>query len=120
MVGTPTGLGTGRNNANGLAFQHRERQISKVQHDVVRVVLMPHIGHAHIATHRGRDGFFSRFGAVKLGVRVGCRPRGQGRTKPGAVEASLASAERRGIGSGEFGMGHLLRANTRFFQLGRA
>ena len=88
MVGAPAGVGAGRDDADRLPLQHRKRQAAKVQHDVVGVVVVPDVGHAHITGHGGGDKLVRGLGAVEVGVGVGGRPGRAG----GAV---LCRAERR-------------------------
>ena len=70
------GVHTGRDDADRLAFEHRERHAAKVEHDVMGVVvllavLFADFGHAQVAGDGGSDGFFGRLGAIQVGVGMG-------------------------------------------------
>ena len=91
VVRLALGVFTRWQDADRLALQHRERQVAKIEHDVVRVVivltgLLANFGHAQVARHGGGDGFLSGFGAVEVGVSVGRRPRGNRRAVMDRVE----------------------------------
>ena len=91
MVGAASGVCARRNDANRLTFKYRKGHVTKIQHDVVGVVvllplLFADFRHAHIAGHGGGDGFLCRFGAVQIGVRMRGRPRGNGGAELGRVE----------------------------------
>ncbi len=95
MVRAPAGIHAGRHDADGLAFQHRERRGAEVQHDMVRIVVTPDRGDARIADHGGRDGASGGLGAVEVGIGVRRRPRRHGGAVLGAVEYVVAGDSRR-------------------------
>ena len=86
MVRTTACIDTGRNDANRLSLQYRERHCCKIEHDVVGVVFATDVGHAHVSGNCRGDELLRRLRAVEIGVSVGGRPRWQGRTVQRAVE----------------------------------
>ncbi|MNT16790.1 hypothetical protein D3C72_1519080 [compost metagenome] len=98
MVRAAVGVGARRDDADGLAFQHRERGRAEIQHDVVGVVFAADFGHAHIAGHGGGDGLMRGFGAVQVGVGMRGGPRRYGGAVAGAVEDFFAGAGQRRYG----------------------
>jgi len=106
MVWLALGVQAGRNDADRLAFEHREGQAAEVEHDVVGVVvllagLLAHFGHTQVAGDGGGDGFLSGLGAIEVGVGVRRRPGGDGGAELGRVEASGGGgADGRSRGSG--------------------
>ena len=92
MVRLAVGIQPRRDDADRLAFEHREGQAAEIEHDVVRIVvlltlLQTHLGDAQVAGHAGGDGFVLCLGAIEVGEGVGSRPRGNGRAKLCRVEA---------------------------------
>ena len=86
MVCSAMSIQTGGDDAYRLAFKHRKGHRSKVEHDVVRVVVVPQLGDAHVAGHRSRDQFLRRLRAVEMRVRMGRRPGRQRRAVLHRVE----------------------------------
>ena len=74
MMRPSLGVQARRNDADRLPLQERKRHGAEVQHDVVRVVVLPDLGHANIAGHRGGDEFFCGLGAIQIGVCMRGRP----------------------------------------------
>ena len=74
MVRSPLSVQTRRKDADRLPFEKGKRHGTEVQHDVVRVVVLPDLGHANIAGHRGGDELLCGLGAVQVGVGVRRRP----------------------------------------------
>ena len=74
MMGTPLIVHARRNDANRLPLQKRKRHGTEVQYNVVRVVVLPDLGHANIAGYRGGDELFCSLRAVQVGVGVRSRP----------------------------------------------
>ena len=80
MMWLAVGIDAWRNDADRLAFKHRERHRPKVEHDVVGVVILlaflfADFGDTQIARDGGSDGFVGSFGAIQVGISVGSRPR---------------------------------------------
>ena len=98
VVGAALVVHAGRDDADRLAFEHRERHGAEVEHDVVRVVVaagvLADLGDAHIADHRGGDGLLGGFRAVEVGVRVRGGPGRQRGAVLRAVECGLAIGRR--------------------------
>ena len=84
MVGLALRIRTGRDDANRLPFQQRERHAAHVQHDVMGFVFSTGLVDLHIAHHRGRHW---RLGAMQIGVRVRRRPGGHGGAPTARLEA---------------------------------
>ena len=55
MVRAAGGIGSGRQNAERLALEHRKRQRSEVEHDVVRVAVGAKVGHPEVACDASHD-----------------------------------------------------------------
>ena len=90
-VNAAGGVRSRRQHADRLALEQGEWQAAEVQHDVVRVVIVPDRRDARIAgDHRG-DGLLGRFRPVQVAVGVGCRPRRQGGAERGGAEAGRRS-----------------------------
>ena len=91
MVRFAVGIGSRWDDANRLPFEHGEWHAAKIQHDVVGVVVVAcrftDFGHAHVACNGCSNGFFSRLGAVQVGIGVGRRPWRNDGTKLGRVKA---------------------------------
>ena len=122
MVSTALVVGPGRNDADALPFQHRERQAAEIEHDMVGVVVLAGagacLGHAHIADHAGFDGFFCRLGTVQIGIGMGGRPGGQDRAIGGVVERR-GRRRRRFNRGGQFDRAHALLGELLRAQFGR-
>ncbi len=79
-------VGARRDDADGLALQYREWHGAEVQHDVVGVVLLAHLGDAHVAYHLGNNELLRGLGAVEIGVGMGRGPRRQAGAEAGAAK----------------------------------
>ena len=107
-MGLAIGIRPGRNNANRLAFQHRERHGTEVQHDVVCLVVKACFRAVEIAHHGGRN---RALGPMQIGVRVGRRPGRCACTKTGCAKhlglshgAAAAGAGRNARSGGNHGL----------------
>gem|GEM_PF-6234959 len=91
-MGFAPGVDARRDNTDRLAFEHRERHGAEVEHDVMRIVFAPDLGHAHVTHHFRGNMRLRRRGAVKVGIGMRRRPRRQDRIV--ALVAETFAADR--------------------------
>ncbi|MNT93388.1 hypothetical protein D3C72_2348480 [compost metagenome] len=67
MVRLAQRISARRDDADGLALQHRKRHAAEVQHHVVRLAFKARLSAVEVADHSGGSGAFGR---EQVGVRV--------------------------------------------------